>query len=175
MVDFAELSTELENLGLKHHASELHGLVSGYVCSGLENDGAGYLMDWLGEAPEAGIHDLLDRLIVDTGSVLADPEIGFQPLVPDEEHPLGQRGKAISRWCMGFMSGFGATVDFNEKTLDDEVKEVLADLDRISRMTEDIPDSEENEADFTEIIEYVRVSTLLVFASYGLSARSGDN
>lgn len=175
MVDFAELSTELDKLGLKQHASELHGLVSGYVCSGFREDAAGHLLDWLGEAPGAGVHELLDRLIVDTGSMLADPEIGFQPLVPDEEQPLGQRGKAISRWCMGFMSGFGATVDFNEKSLDDEVKEVLADLDRISRMTEDIPESEENEADFTEILEYVRVSALLVFASYGLSARSRDN
>lgn len=175
MVEYSEMSAQLEKLGVDHYAPELHGLITGCVCSGYRGDGVGLLLQWLGEEPDSGTRDLLDRLFQDTGSMLVDPDLGFQPLVPDESHALAERGKAVTRWCMGFISGFGAAGNYEEDDLEAEVKEVLSDLHKISGMTEDIPDSEENEADLTEILEYVRVSVLLVFASCGLPIEEGDH
>lgn len=175
MTEYSELSMQLNELGVDYHASELHGLITGCVCGGHRDDGVGLLLQWLGETDDSAARDLLDRLFHEAGAMLADPEFGFQPLIPGDSHPLAEQGQAVSRWCMGFISGFGAAGNYKEDDLEEEVREVLSDLHKISGMTGEIPDSEENEADFIEILEYIRVSVLLVFASCGLSAEQGDH
>ena len=46
----------------------------------------------------------------------------------------------------------------------------MRDLASIAAMTDDVPEGEENEADLMEIVEFVRVSTLLIFAETGSSS-----
>ncbi len=173
MVDFSRLSQRLESLGMEQHASEVHGLVSGYLCGGGEDSGAG-LMEWLGQGENEEVEVFFGELISETRRLLADPEFVFQPLLPDDERTLTERGRAVSRWAAGFISGFGAAGGFGEDDLEEEVKEVLSDLHKISTMADEVPESEENEADLTEIVEYVRVSALLVFASCALTGGQGE-
>ena len=44
------------------------------------------------------------------------------------------------------------------------MSEALNDLARVAAMTDEVPEGEENESDLNEILEFVRISTLLVFA-----------
>ena len=55
----------------------------------------------------------------------------------------------------------GRQLDVNEKS---DVHEAMKDLASIAAMTDAVPEGEENEGDLMEIIEFVRVSTLLIFA-----------
>ena len=78
--------------------------------------------------------------------------------MPDDDEVIDVRSKSLKSFCGGFLSGFGATKS------SDDVMEALSDFERIAALRETVEDSEENEADLFEIIEYVRVSVLLIFA-----------
>jgi hypothetical protein len=56
------------------------------------------------------------------------------------------------------LSGFGAAKSSGD------VMEALSDFERIASLRETVEESEENESDLFEIIEFVRVSVLLIFA-----------
>ena len=47
----------------------------------------------------------------------------------------------------------------------DIMEDALADLARVAAMTDEVPEGEENESDLNEILEFVRISTLLIFAA----------
>lgn len=173
MIDYSKLAVDMSRLGMDQHASELHGLVSGYVCGG-GGENVAVLLDWLGYDADGQGRDIIERLLEDARILLADPDFGFQPLLPEDKADLADRSQAVGRWAAGFISGLGASGGLGEDQLEGEVKEVLSDMHRISAMTDDVPDTEENEADLTEIVEYVRVSALLVFASCALSAGGVD-
>ena len=70
---------------------------------------------------------------------------------------------SIALWCSGFLSGLGES----GRQIDQEqgdAAEALGVIARIAAMTDEVPEGEDNEEDLTEIEEFVRVSTLLVFA-----------
>lgn len=169
MTGYKALSEQLNELGVDQHASELHGVVTGFVAAGGSLARVDTLMDWLGLDGGQPQQGLFERLFQDIGGQLADPELGFQPLLPGDGEPLSARSRAVSRWCGGFISGFGAGRSGDGPEIDNEVTEVLSDLHKISSMTDEVPDSDENETDLTEIIEYIRVTVLLVFASCALT------
>lgn len=113
----------------------------------------------LGE--EAG--PALDELFEASAEGLADEELGFRLLVPDDRTAVSARTKAVSAWCSGFLAGFGLSGRYRDEELSDDLKEVFADLGRIAAFAEDVPEDDENEADLLEIGEYVKMSALLVF------------
>lgn len=169
MAGYKALSEQLNELGVDQHASELHGVVTGFVAAGGSLARVDTLVDWLGLDGGEPQQALLQQLFQDVGGQLADPELGFEPLLPGDDDPLSARSHGVSRWCAGFISGFGVGGSGDGPEIDDEVREVLSDLHKISAMTDEVPDSEENETDLTEIIEYIRVTALLVFASCALT------
>ena len=62
-----------------------------------------------------------------------------------------------------FLSGFGVTGCYQDSELSEEVREVLTDLAKISALDLEVPDSDENEGDLLEIIEYVRMSAMMIY------------
>jgi hypothetical protein len=52
---------------------------------------------------------------------------------------------------------------FQQADLEKEVAEVMGDFAQISKLTDEVPEAEENESDLMEISEYVRMSALLVY------------
>ena len=61
------------------------------------------------------------------------------------------------------MSGFGVTGRYQESELSEEIREVLTDLAKISALDVEVPNSNENEGDLLEIIEYVRMSAIMLY------------
>lgn len=118
---------------------------------------------------EGSVPDALAALLEDAFNQGLDnleefSDFDFALLLPDDDAPISERAMAIGLWCSGFLSGFGETgrqLDVNDKS---DVHEAMRDLASIAAMTDDVPEGEENEADLMEIVEFVRVSTLLIFA-----------
>ena len=85
---------------------------------------------------------------------------GFHPLLPDDERPLEERLFGIAHWCTGFLNGIGSALD------QQATKALLKDDDTIDVFTEitnidlNASDTNENEAMYIELVEYVRLAVL---------------
>ena len=155
-------------VGSRSNSSELHGLLTGWLCAGSEwsePDQSGLLDDWFdADSPDSDLVQVINDLASRTLDSLKDMEFGFRLMLPHDDDDNSWRQHCISTWCTGFLAGFGATGRFQDADLSEEVTEVLDDLARIAALDDqEIPDDEENEADLMEIAEYVRISVVLVY------------
>ncbi len=80
------------------------------------------------------------------------------PVSPAELH-----GHLLGRVCAG--AGFGLTA--REGSLTGEAEEVLQDMAAIAQVQGQLEDSEDGETDYMEVMEYLRVAPLLLFAECG--------
>ena len=85
-------------------------------------------------------------------------------MIPADDEGITERAESVSLWCSGFLSGFGESGRQLDAADASDVKEALQDIGRIAVMSEEVTEGEENESDLTEIVEFIRISTLLIFA-----------
>jgi uncharacterized protein YgfB (UPF0149 family) len=157
----AELTRALEPLRIGMGASDLHGSLTGYLCAG----GRAGADDWpaaLEIEPDAKADpEVLRRLYRDCRAELDDPDLAFEPLLPDSDTPVEQRADALVEWCRGFLGGVGLSGS-PVSALSPDANEVLADISRIAASHFDYEDDEEDESALSEVLEFVRVGVLLL-------------
>lgn len=172
-ITLAELCRTVQRLQLGVDGAELHGALCGYLAGGGRSQPSRWLEDLALQAPEAedlsvasdAELELLQQLYVEVAEALADPGLGFQPLLADDEQPLDVRCATLSQWCRGFLGGLGMAGVGGAHALSADGGEALEDLYRIgaSELTLD-GDGEGDEQALAEIVEYVRMAVLLVFS-----------
>ncbi len=151
--------------GALNSPSELHGLLCGKLCGGasLSTDqwltAAWDLLEITGQ-PNAEIEQPVITMYTVTKEQLSSGDYDLQPFLPDDDSDMEQRTQALSQWCHGFLTGFGsAGIDPNAEFSSDQA-DSLRDLAAIVQVTidDDIDrDEDEQEADFLELVEYVRI------------------
>ena len=166
MLDFDRVQTALQHLGATVDAAESHGT----LCALLIDNAA--LATWLGhtleELPDKGNVlateqlGVLEQLYELTRKQLSDADLGLELLLPDESDDFGLRLLGLARWCQGFLYGIGVTAVSIDERLDDEDRECLSDLLEISKLSHDADSSDESELQFAELVEHVRMATLLL-------------
>ncbi len=166
MLDFDQVQGALESLGATADAAESHGT----LCALLIDNAT--LSTWLGhtlqELPEAGNVlaaeqlGLLEQLFEETRDKFSNEDLDFELLLPDESDDFGLRLMALSGWCQGFLYGIGVIGKSDDSELDSEVRECLSDLLEISKLSHDEEASDEAELQFAEVVEHVRMATLLL-------------
>jgi hypothetical protein len=118
---------------------------------------------------------VLEQLFEQTRGQLDDEDLSLELLLPDETDDLDLRLLGLSQWCQGFLYGFGVSGAAVEESLDDESRECLSDLLEISMLGHDEETSDETEQQYVEIVEHVRVATLLLNESLNpLEASSSE-
>jgi uncharacterized protein YgfB (UPF0149 family) len=118
---------------------------------------------------------LLDRLAKQARGELADPELGFEPLLPADDRPLTERADALVEWCRGFLGGFGLAGAGAHAKLSDEAQEILRDLTTIASSAFDFGDESEDEDALIEVHEFVRMGAMLLFTEcQGAQPQAGD-
>ncbi|MEY4377523.1 MAG: hypothetical protein RJB26_2073 [Pseudomonadota bacterium] len=169
---FNHLDRSFAAAGSPVDAAEAHGCLAGSLCAV-----AAYRFEhWLAEVmPEDEDADedsgpalvaLLESVFHDTSQALGGQSMEFAPLLPDDETPLPQRVRALISWCTGFLYGLGAGGLPSPDRIPGEVGEVLKDFTELTRASDLEPTVEEQEsaeADYAELVEYVRAGTQLVF------------
>jgi yecA family protein len=166
MPDFDRVQTALEQLEANVDAAEAHGTLSALLI-----DNAGFAT-WLGhtldELPDKGNVlaaeqlGVLEQLFEQTRGQLDDEDLSLELLLPDDTDDFDLRLLGLSQWCQGFLYGFGVSGAAIEESLDDESRECLSDLLEISKLGHDEETSDETEQQYVEIVEHVRVATLLL-------------
>jgi yecA family protein len=175
---FSTFQAVLTSNGVVAHASEVHGMLSGLICSGLAFESNDYL---------AMINDCFNNneVLPNEAKTMAkevysqiwqsflDEHFSFQLLLPDDDDTISERGNALSAWVQGFNLGFGLQHKDQPVTSED-VKEVLTDFAEIANLSDEIDENEESERAYFEISEYVRMSALLIFSELAQSPANSD-
>ena len=201
-VDFSEIDTVLERLGVIYAASESHGALCGLLCVKgfvlyddwikLINDEQKVQPVWFdkdmtdNENINEVDHDntgrgaeewgLLQDLYDETFRQLNDDDYGFSLLLPNDDEPLRIRTEALVEWCDGFLFGLGAGEIKDFAQLPDDVNEISHDLAEISRAYHEDESTEADEVAYAELVEYVRVGVLVIYEALQLTreARAGN-
>ncbi len=159
-----ELAAALADLRFGIGASELQGSLTGYLCAGGQATSRNWVQR-LALEPDEDAPDrqqLLEALFRQCRAQLDDPELGFEPLLPDEEQPLSQRADALVDWCRGFLGGLGLAGVKSEGGLSEDGSEILRDFGTIAASRFDYEDAEEDESALAEVLEFIRVAVLLL-------------
>jgi uncharacterized protein YgfB (UPF0149 family) len=171
LVGHDDIDALVRRLRLGTDASELHGSLCGFLAGGGSLRGTSVLaaLQLDGEVTDPSADDLavLDRLARQTETELADPELGFEPRLPEDDRPLTERAEAMVEWCRGFLGGFGLAGTAAHAGLSEEAQEVLRDLGTVAASSFDFGNEEEDEDALIEVQEFVRVAAMLLFTECG--------
>ncbi len=152
--------------------AECHGVLCGMICCEIGQTAEDYLARLsdlqLAVESDSVLHDAMIEAFDSTVQQLEDEELRFNLWLPDDEQPLAERTQSLAHWCTGFLAGLGLGGPMPH--LSEEAAEALQDLQQIARAglsmhaddAEEEVLEEENEKAFCEIVEYVRVVTLIL-------------
>ena len=164
---YDQLELKLHAAGAENGAAEAHGLLCGTICAGGKASSAAWMEHVLGEntlsAAAQDCSDMLSALQSDIVRQFHDDALGFALLLPADDVSLAQRTDAIGHWCAGFLYGLALGGIREGADLPDTVSEVMQDFYEIShaRFAYETTDNADEEA-YMEIVEYVRMSVLLL-------------
>lgn len=178
-VEFDDLDDLVHRLKLGTSASELHGSLCGYLAGGgrLGRQPLLAVLHLDGEAPAPAPADAttLERLAIQAAGHLADPELGFEPMLPADDRPLAERAEATVEWCRGFLGGFGLAGSEAHANLSEEAQEILRDLATIAASNLDFGGEEDDEDALIELHEFIRVGAMLLHTECAGDPAAGND
>jgi uncharacterized protein YgfB (UPF0149 family) len=172
--------------------AECHGVLCGLICRNGAVTHQDYLVHLatlqLVDEPGKPLKELFADAHISTVQQLSDMDLGFNLWLPDDDQPLEERTDALAQWCTGFLAGIGLGGEL--PTLSEEAIEALEDMRQIARanypkiaitdadraevmdfvadeiaatgLDDEEHADESDETAFMEIVEYVRVVTLMM-------------
>lgn len=177
--EYSSIAATLNADSLAVTPAEMHGLLSGMLCGGLDpergnwmpmlydytNDGAG----WPHQSKA-----LAATSIGLASTALNSGQMDFDILLPEEGESLLDRADALSEWLNAFIAGIGL-VGITAGKLSEDTKEVLSDLSEIAQLGIDEDDDMEEQAQLLEqVIEHVRVCAMTLHAELGIKPQTEE-
>ncbi|ETX10158.1 hypothetical protein MUS1_03670 [Marinomonas ushuaiensis DSM 15871] len=171
-LDFDLIADVFVSESITASPAELHGQLCGYLASGVALPLEDWLImvaefcdieGWKEEASRAAIVELYTATL----TLLQNGEYALVPSISDDDAELCERGVTLSQWAHGFLAGYGLSGQKN--TLSDETKQILRDFANISGMQAEmrmLEENNDNEADLTELVEYVRLSAMMMYTEH---------
>jgi yecA family protein len=160
--------------------AEMHGLIAGMLSGGLELEDGSWLtmlydythqgMGWPTESKTLAMqsyHQLKAQL---TGS-----DLDLDIYVPDDEQSgVVARAEALVEWINAFLAGVGL-IGTKGRTLSKDVTEALGDLKDVAQLGVDEDGDMQEQAELLEqVVEHVRVCSMVVHAELGARPDSDD-
>lgn len=160
---YPELDQALNETSLKLHPSQAHGLICGLLCGITKKDVAWEALVTGGEE-SARTHEVLQNLFEKSAKQLSDFLFEFQLVLPPDTEALPVRAEALTLWCQGYLTGLKFVEVKIVNREPSEITEAINDLIEIAKMNyEEVVASEEDEAAYIELVEYVRVASILIY------------
>jgi uncharacterized protein YgfB (UPF0149 family) len=163
---YDELADALARLGFKQDPAEYHGALCGALCvrEPGEIDPLRLLEGARGGEGGESAAQALHRLRGESAESFTDSELGFVPLLPDDDEELPRRVRALGAWCEGFLFGLATGKPLSMKSVSPELKEIVHDFTEFTKagVNED-DDGELEENAYAELVEYIRVGAQLIY------------
>ncbi|MCK4864495.1 MAG: UPF0149 family protein [Gammaproteobacteria bacterium] len=171
-IQYDEITDSLKRISVEQDAAEVHGALCGLFCTVNGLNAAYWLDNTLTNAPEEDAmtidalnsesRSLLTQLFSATEKQLKGEDFDFQLFLPDDNSGLYSRVEALSNWCQGFLYGLSQGGLTDPEGLPGELPEIIKDIVEISRAESyELDDDTEDEKDFMELVEFVRVAIQL--------------
>lgn len=160
---YRDLHQALSKTTLKLHPSQAHGLICGIICGNPATNAAWEELVTGGKGP-AKTHEILQSLFDASKTQLDDFLFEFELVMPSDSDDLPIRAEALTLWCQGFLTGLKMAQVQIVGREPGEMSEAINDLIEIAKMNyEDVVASEEDEAAYVELVEYVRMAAILIY------------
>ncbi len=175
----SEFNSLLDKNGIEARPAECQGMLCGLLCSRPDISHISWatlLLDEsasLDDMPDSGkdvpelsaeLNALLKHLYDDTVSRLTGHDYDLRLVLESDDEPLALRTEVLAEWCRGFFFGLGVSTEMAFDNMPEEVREVIQDFTQIAALSHDMEEEpEEDERAYVELVEYVRMGTLLVF------------
>lgn len=164
ILSYTDLSKSLQKIQPDTHVAQVHGIVCGFLCGTEENENDLWQMIFPQAKKSNKGEDLLKQIYEAAYHQLSEFSFEFYLLLPDDETDINLRAEALGLWCQGFLMGLKLANVPLQNHPKDEVNEVLEDIVEISKINfGDIPTNEEDETAYFELVEYVKLSVLMIF------------
>ncbi len=146
-------------------AAYIHGMIVGLLSTGL------YSVDVLKamlqkEFPElekrGSANELFNALLESSDAALKDSNKTLKLLLPNDEENLSARISALSEWSEGFLMGLSKSNMLEQLKHNELANEALTDIGQVISVNHEIDETEENEKYYNEVIEFIKVSVLLI-------------
>lgn len=174
---YNELFNEANNVP---SVAEVHGLICGFICAGSITDGKSWLEPIISHLGSKDIEllntykKLLLEIHETTSLKLQEFSFDFELLIPNDDAPLQERAEALSYWCQGFIVALNRAGINYKKMPPSETKEAIHHIIEISKLDYKMIDvTESDELAYNEVMEYVRMAVILVYAE--LAAGKGQS
>ncbi|MEM8844751.1 MAG: UPF0149 family protein [Pseudomonadota bacterium] len=168
---FEQLNSALQTQHFGDRLPELHGFVCGVLSMDIAyplNTTIGILVPDLENVVfDIDIQEQLDHLFDATRAQMTDPVLQLDLYLPgyDNEESdinLSTRVAALASWCDGYLFGLANAGLQEHASLPDDTAEIIQDLTRIAQLSGADTGEEDEELSYVELLEYVRMSALLV-------------
>lgn len=182
-VEFDTLEEALRRCGSNWDAAQTHGLLTGRLAIAGVAAGPDWLLQVLQDTDEnnaalAECRKYLDSLYQLTYWQLSERLSEFEPLLPHDEDDVQHRAAALGHWCEGFLHGLVSTKHgdaLKERLAAEPLADIIKDMLQITRAgLDEESDLEENEAAYTELVEYLRVAAQLSYEELADIRNGGD-
>jgi hypothetical protein len=158
--NYVELTRTFQKSMPNSNVAQIHGLICGTICaiSGRDIDMA-KLFPLAKKSKKT--KTLLQQMYEASYHELSEFSFEFSLILPTDDVDINTRAESLGLWCQGFLTGLGQ-VPASE--VSGEVNEALEDMMEISKINfGDIATNDEDETAYFELVEYVRLSILMIF------------
>ncbi|NVK24448.1 MAG: UPF0149 family protein [Gammaproteobacteria bacterium] len=159
-------------------ASEVHGLLTGLIAGGMFKESDDYLHHMAdlfnnGLSLKGDLKDTLQDMVSEIFSQFESEDMSFKLVLLDEEESLTDQAQELLNWVQYFLVGFGLNKR-DLKTASNELREIIEDFTNITRMDTELEDNNDTQADFYEIVEFIRISAVLCHQEFGKAANAAQ-
>ena len=171
-VEYDTLEESLKRCGSNWDAAQTHGLLTGRLAIAGVPAGPEWMLQVLegveeGNALRTECQKHLDTLYQSTYWQLSERLSDFVPLLPDDYDDVGMRTAALGHWSEGFLHGLVSAKHgdaLKERLAAEPLSDIIKDMLQITRAgLDEESDEEENESDYVELVEYLRVAAQLCY------------
>ncbi|MFT7127813.1 MAG: hypothetical protein ACI9HX_001492 [Pseudoalteromonas tetraodonis] len=167
-MNFEQLIEKLSQINAEATASECHGIVCGMLIAGYDaSQEVGQQLASALDVDYALVHEWSGGLALQAQQSIGSADFSFTPWVPDDDGAFVSRLAALADWCDGMLYGMGAIgKQALQSAENEELREILADIVSIARQArieDEFEGDSEDEDDFEEVLEYVRVGAQYLY------------
>lgn len=172
-MDFEQVNEAISPFPELESPAFIQGMLIGLLCGDNDLQEAVWVKKLIEEAQIKSVKEsflkVLDEVFQETNKGLNGSGFELEFCIPDDNESLIFRAAMLGQLCEGVLYGLGliGALNESEKDIPENVRELVDDLGQISRIDiSELNDAkalgEQEESDFMELIEFVKVGILTI-------------
>lgn len=172
-MEFEQVNEAISPFSELESPAFIQGMLIGLLCGDNDLQEAVWIKKLIEEAQIKSVKEsflkVLDEVFQETNKGLNGSGFELEFCIPDDNESLIFRAAMLGQLCEGVLYGLGliGALNESEKDIPENVRELVDDLGQISRIDiSELNDAkalgEQEESDFMELIEFVKVGILTI-------------